>query len=246
MSQMELTPVGSPLQPKQCTECGATFYRNPKYSHQQWAEAKCCSRDCGSRRSRGRKGETRLCKTCGDEFYVSPSRLSYVGGGTFCSRECRSAKARVRRSCVECGKAFSQYATRVAQGGGKFCSNACRFAHARISGMCERDECEQPAFSNVRGSLLCQMHTSRDTAARLYYGLTLDEAETLRASGCAICGTHPDDEDYRHQRGLHIDHDHKTGAVRAALCSDCNSGLGRFRDDPVRLRAAAVYLEAHR
>lgn len=53
---------------------------------------------------------------------------------------------------------------------------------------------------------------------------------------CAICHKAP---------AAHVDHDHKTGAVRALLCFNCNGGLGQFRDDPVVLRAAADYVEEH-
>ncbi|SRR6266478_3293906 len=54
---------------------------------------------------------------------------------------------------------------------------------------------------------------------------------------CAICGS----EDIG--RRLDIDHDHETGQVRGLLCSNCNIGLGKFKDNPELLRKAIVYLQ---
>lgn len=42
-----------------------------------------------------------------------------------------------------------------------------------------------------------------------------------------------------------VDHCHKTGRIRGALCAGCNQGLGCFRDSVDLLRHAAVYLESH-
>jgi hypothetical protein len=70
------------------------------------------------------------------------------------------------------------------------------------------------------------------------YGLPKDEFRRLteaQAGLCAICGG-PD------PKGLCVDHDHQTGAVRGLLCHRCNFGLGNFDDDPSLLRAAAAYL----
>jgi hypothetical protein len=61
---------------------------------------------------------------------------------------------------------------------------------------------------------------------------------------CAICGT--DDPG----RGWVVDHDHACcggkyscgTCVRGVLCYLCNNGLGLFRDDPVRMKAAIDYL----
>ena len=44
---------------------------------------------------------------------------------------------------------------------------------------------------------------------------------------------------------FHVDHDHKTGKVRALLCFNCNVMLGNSFDDPEILRRALLYLESH-
>ena len=43
-----------------------------------------------------------------------------------------------------------------------------------------------------------------------------------------------------------IDHDHKTGKVRALLCQQCNVGLGSFTDNIRSLWRAILYLIKHR
>lgn len=39
---------------------------------------------------------------------------------------------------------------------------------------------------------------------------------------CAICKT----EEHSHERKLYVDHNHKTGKVRALLCAGCNTAVG--------------------
>jgi len=45
---------------------------------------------------------------------------------------------------------------------------------------------------------------------------------------------------------LHVEHCHATKAFRGLVCEACNHGIGKFGDDPERLRAAADYLERAR
>lgn len=44
-------------------------------------------------------------------------------------------------------------------------------------------------------------------------------------------------------RRVHLDHSHKTGAVRGVLCASCNRVLGMVADKPSTLRALADYLD---
>jgi len=82
---------------------------------------------------------------------------------------------------------------------------------------------------------------SRKSRLRLNYGLTATDYNRMfeQQNGCcAICG--------RHQSGLSkrlcVDHDHKTDEVRGLLCSNCNSGLGYFKDCKEFLVQAISYL----
>ena len=69
------------------------------------------------------------------------------------------------------------------------------------------------------------------------------EMKTQQDNKCAICGT---DTPWSRSTTWHVDHDHETGAVRGLLGSQCNQGLGLFKDDSNLLRLAAEYLEHHR
>lgn len=54
---------------------------------------------------------------------------------------------------------------------------------------------------------------------------------------CKICGVGLEYD------SIHTDHDHSTGKVRGILCRNCNTALGKFKDDPALLRRAASYIE---
>lgn len=53
---------------------------------------------------------------------------------------------------------------------------------------------------------------------------------------CAICGA---------TEKLVLDHCHKTGGKRAVLCTQCNVGLGMFRDNVDTLLKAIEYLKSN-
>ena len=70
------------------------------------------------------------------------------------------------------------------------------------------------------------------------YGMSQEDVAKMLGSQkslCAICN------DAIHEF-YHIDHCHKSGAVRGLLCSRCNQGIGLFRESLDILQSAAKYL----
>lgn len=80
------------------------------------------------------------------------------------------------------------------------------------------------------------------------FGITIERyAEMLKAQSgvCAICAQPETAIRNGKLKMLAVDHCHAGSGIRGLLCQDCNLGIGRFADDPDRLRAAAAYLERH-
>lgn len=88
-------------------------------------------------------------------------------------------------------------------------------------------------------------HTKKRNAHFLHtYGISLAEYEQKlvdQGNICMICGTS------LLSTGLltHLDHDHKTGNLRDFLCTNCNRGLGSFKDSVTNLENAILYLKTH-
>lgn len=90
----------------------------------------------------------------------------------------------------------------------------------------------------------------QDRSLQKRYGMTIDEYEEIhdKQNGiCMICGK---PEFVRDQNGrlrkLAVDHCHATGKIRGLLCTNCNKGLGHFKDSPKLLTKAINYLDQHK
>lgn len=88
---------------------------------------------------------------------------------------------------------------------------------------------------------------SADWKLRTDFGITYDdylEMSKKQGGKCAICETQP-----MGGRGvlrkLAVDHCHETGKIRALLCSDCNTGIGLFKESQKILESAVKYILAH-
>ena len=82
---------------------------------------------------------------------------------------------------------------------------------------------------------------AHDKYVQKTYGLAPGQyAEMLAAQGgrCAICRRVP------RKRKLAVDHDHRTGRVRALLCYLCNKYLGQWEFSQETAANAARYLDA--
>lgn len=135
----------------------------------------------------------------------------------------------ISRQCPDCGvrKALTEFhkdATR--KNGRKVYCKACNAA--QVSSWSKADP-ERRA------------RVQRQTRLNTLYGVTPKEFDAMldaQGNGCEVCyGVNADG------RSLAVDHDHKTGKVRALLCSRCNIALGLVEEDPCRLRALADYVE---
>jgi hypothetical protein len=75
-----------------------------------------------------------------------------------------------------------------------------------------------------------------------------DHARLVKAHDdrCAICRRPETRTNRLGVTLIALDHDHKTGEVRGLLCHNCNTGIGRFNDDPELLLAAVAYLRGER
>lgn len=79
----------------------------------------------------------------------------------------------------------------------------------------------------------------REYSLKWHYGMTVEDYESMlknQDNVCAICHTLPS------KKHLVVDHAHDTNIVRGLLCSNCNTGLGLFKDSIDNLSSAIMYL----
>jgi hypothetical protein len=171
------------------------------------------------------------CRRCGVEF----SFTSTPGRPPVRCELCRPIARRLpvgtskRVVCRWCGKYFL-CSLQTGYGNRKYCKPECR-------------------ASAVKRYKAEHHKANRRKVVVRRYGITVaDFNRMFEAQGgiCAInnCGN----------PATHIDHDHSCcpttpacgKCVRGLLCDRCNPGLGAFRDDPLLLVNAALYLESHK
>lgn len=99
-----------------------------------------------------------------------------------------------------------------------------------------RSICKKCSSEAVGRSILKRYGNYRNYNLIRNYGITEEDYDFLyeqQQGLCKLC---------ERPRILVVDHSHKTGKVRALLCSGCNTGIGQFEHDPTLFDKAKEYV----
>ena len=103
-------------------------------------------------------------------------------------------------------------------------------------------KCQLEYIKSRPATAKVQRNNKRAIATRnRRYAITSEWYDTTLAEQngcCAICKS-----SCKTGKALAVDHDHETGKNRGLLCMDCNTALGKFRDNVEILQSAISYLE---
>jgi len=178
--------------------------------------------------------ETRVCSVCGKEkelsFYRKVKLNGSNGGYAIRCKVCmyghepykrftRNTDELTEKECLTCKQTLpvSNF-DMMSRHGRKYYLSSCKKCRNKISAL----KRGQTNFYRVR-----DLHKN--------YGITLEDFNDmieLQEGKCLICNTHLE----ALTKGLVVDHCHTTGKVRGLLCSNCNSGLGMFKDNVDKFR----------
>jgi hypothetical protein len=135
------------------------------------------------------------------------------------------------KRCNSCGETKSAESFAVRKSG--------RIGH--LVAHCKSCNSEKQAERKRRDPTIYE-RVERPSKLKRQYGISVEEYEALLASQngrCAICFSNSPGSRTTH---FHVDHCHKTGAVRGLLCHKCNRAIGLFEDNPNLISRAAIYL----
>jgi hypothetical protein len=170
---------------------------------------------------------------------------------------------KIKANCYNCDKEFERgkydINRTLKSSGAVFCSITCgrQYKNKKIleEGLSENKSCSKCNIEKPRTSEFFPKHsktidqldswckpcryTYRNEFRRgLYRDMISDDEliNLLKTESCTICGS---------KEKLVVDHCHKGNFIRGMLCNHCNRGLGHFRDDPILLEFAKIYLQCY-
>lgn len=191
----------------------------------------------------------RPCAQCGE--MVGARRW----GWRYCSAKCKEVARYYERTadmvrptliCLECSAVLTGRRDK------SFCSPKCseiwrnrqvgtKKQLARVAALPPCPACGEKLPAGSKRRTFCSDECKVEARQAVSYGMTVRQLHEMREAqghACAICRT----VNWGY-KGPAVDHCHDSNVVRGLLCHHCNVGLGHFKDDPDRLRAAIAYLE---
>lgn len=172
-------------------------------------------------------------KTHCPQGHLYDEENTYLNNGSKQCRTCRRERMRLRRP-----------ASGIGAGGLNKIKTHCPQGHEYTT---------ENTYTNPQGRRWCRTCARANSVIQhaKQFGLTPEVIQELRDTQnnqCAICK-----RDFDGPRVMHIDHDHACcpsskscgRCVRALLCSQCNQGLGSFRDSITILESAVSYLHQY-
>jgi hypothetical protein len=191
---------------------------------------------------RSNDGLCYYCKQCDNnrKYERLRQKTRARGGQTKISTlEARLLRARDLKYCPRCKDIKSVEAFSLSGNSNRGRSSHCRDCSSAIAkernSRIEIKEEKHSAYLN-RKEQLRNNHLLRN------FGITLEQYKLMEAEQggvCAICG------EPELQKGLAVDHCHKTDKVRALLCGRCNPAVGFCKDDPEIADRIAAYIRKY-
>lgn len=129
----------------------------------------------------------------------------------------------------------------------KWCSEKCRMK-VRNKGKRQYEPqanckmCGKPNPTDARGrqnKVWCSKQCSNIWTTARQVGISIEECITFYRNVPKVCSICKVEET---SKRLSLDHDHVTGKLRGLLCTNCNLGIGCFKDNPYLILSAADYL----
>ena len=172
------------------------------------------------------------------------AKASHLRGGKRKCRRCKVAfmkpSGTLEKICPRCKLHCSRCDVPLSE------KNRDKFGKTRNRYRCKK--CTSECVKNSRGK---SGFKQRDYDLLRNYGITVNEYESILADQngvCWICGRSPTGNrlavDHKHEKGeRRRDPREKRSRVRGLLCWGCNAAIGKFKDDPIKLRKAADYVE---
>ena len=179
----------------------------------------------------------KICRTCKKELSLScfSTQFSKIYNKSYYNNDCNDCKKLLNRQNYERHKASK-----------KEVMNDRSRKYYWDNRKSELDRCKIYRSENKhvsRDYYLKNKERLKNLSIIKKYGISLEDKQKMLEEQnfkCMISGTRISFDD------CHIDHCHETNKVRGLLCYNCNTGLGKFRDNPKILIEAANYIKRHK